>query len=95
MLPMLRVSLDMHAYGQKRLPQLRKLCRIHKVKQLDLFGSGTGDRFNIERSDLDFVVEVLPTAPRGLRGYFGFKFALEALFARDVNLVEAGTMRNP
>jgi uncharacterized protein len=31
-------------------------CRRHDVERLDLFGSAAGEGFDVEGSDLDFVV---------------------------------------
>jgi uncharacterized protein len=73
------------------------LCRRFHVRRLDLFGSAAGDGFDPARSDLDFLVEFDPTVPEALslRTFFGLKEALEALFGRSVDLVEANAIRNP
>jgi hypothetical protein len=85
-----------HPVIEDKLPALRELCRLHKVARLDLFGSAVGDQFDPESSDLDFVVEYLPTSePKTLDGYFQFKWALERLFGRDVDLVERPAVSNP
>ena len=49
------------------------------------------------RSDLDFLVEFDAGAPAALslKTYIELKEALEALFGRNVDLVEPGAMRNP
>jgi predicted nucleotidyltransferase len=77
--------------------ELRELCRRFHVRRLDLFGSATGDDFDAERSDLDFLVEFDPHAPEALssRTFFGLKEALEALFGRSVDLVEPSAILNP
>ena len=61
-----------------------------------MFGSATSDRFDPETSDLDFLVEYEKDA-RGVRfrDHFGLKFELEALFGRDVDLIEDGASKNP
>jgi uncharacterized protein len=77
--------------------ELEELCRRFHVRRLDLFGSATGDDFDAERSDLDFLVEFDPRAPGALSfdAFFGLKESLEALFGRSVDLVEANAIRNP
>ena len=47
-----------------RQEELRELCRWFHVRRLDLFGSAAGDDFDPARSDLDFLVEFDPQAPR-------------------------------
>ena len=72
------------------------LCRKYGVRTLELFGSATGDQFDPETSDLDFLVKLCSQEPiRHTDDYFGLKFALEALFGRDVDLVEDGASKNP
>jgi predicted nucleotidyltransferase len=75
---------------------IEELCRRYRVRQLELFGSAVGDRFDPQTSDLDFLVEFegLPPAEHS-RCYFGLLFALTDLFGRDVDLVETGAIRNP
>ncbi len=77
--------------------ELRESCRRFHVRRLDLFGSATGDDFDADRSDLDFLVEFDRGAPRAMsfKTFFGLKEALEALFGRSVDLVEPSAMLNP
>jgi hypothetical protein len=86
----------MHPLVQNKLPEIAELCRRYHVRRLDLFGSAAGDRFDPERSDIDFVVEYLPEAAKGFGGdYFALKEALETLFNRNVDLVSFKAIRNP
>ncbi len=76
--------------------ELRALCRRFHVRRLDLFGSAARGDFDPERSDIDFLVAFDRGAPQHpFDAYFGFKEALEELFRRPVDLVEAGAVRNP
>jgi len=85
----------MHPIVAERLPQLQELCRQYRVARLDLFGSAAGQGFDPARSDLDFLVEYLPNPEAdALEEFFGFKAALEKLFGRNVDLVEARAIRN-
>ena len=85
-----------HAVIESKRPQLERLCRAHHVRRLDLFGSALREDFDPQRSDLDFVVEFDPPAGgSGFDQYFDFKFDLEALFARPVDLIELPAVTNP
>lgn len=87
--PIMASVLDAH------LAEIPKLCRRYGVLRLELFGSATSDAFDPQRSDLDFLVE-FDADPSGLFDrYFGLKESLEALYGRPVDLVTAGSMRNP
>ncbi len=80
-----------------RRRELEDLCRRFGVRRLDLFGSAARGDFDPARSDLDFLVEFDRDAPGAMSfaTYFDLKDALEALFGRSVDLVEAGAIRNP
>jgi uncharacterized protein len=81
---------------QQRRAEVSELCTRHQVKLLELFGSAAGNEFDPQRSDLDFLVEFLPMPPSAhSRCYFRLWFALEDLFGRKVDLVEALAVANP
>ena len=85
----------MHPLVQEKLPEIAELCRRHHVRRLDLFGSAATERFDPERSDIDFVVEYLPEAREHYPdAYFDLKFGLEALFGRHVDMVMIKAVRN-
>lgn len=68
------------------------------MRVLEVFGSAADGTFRPESSDFDFLVEFFPLGlgPREhYESYFGLCEDLEGLFARKVDLVEAGPMRNP
>jgi predicted nucleotidyltransferase len=76
--------------------ELAELCRRFHVRRLEVFGSAARPNFGPARSDVDFLVEFKPDGPlKALDQYFGLKEALEALFHRKVDLVEAGAVKNP
>ncbi len=76
--------------------QLAELCRQYRVAQLDVFGSAAVGPFDDQRSDLDFLVNFQEDFPGGpFRQYFDFLAALQALFGREVDLVESQAIRNP
>ena len=82
---------------QRNLAQIITLCQKHKVLELYVFGSVLTEKFN-KRSDVDFVVvfdkQSLPLFIYG-DNYFEFKFALEDLLKRDVDLIEYNAVNNP
>lgn len=82
---------------QQKQQELAALCRKHKVRRLDLFGSAaTEDDFDPARSDLDFLVDFDSTGEPGLSDqYFGLWDDLKTLFGRDVHLVTSRSLRNP
>ena len=91
------ISLDsrINAALAGRQEELAEICRRHRVRRLDLFGSATTGADREPESDLDFLVEF--DSPPGAYAdtYFGLMEALERLFARRVDLVVASAVRNP
>jgi predicted nucleotidyltransferase len=81
----------------EHLAEVRALCEKYRVKRLAIFGSAVKGTFDPATSDLDFVVE-FDDALWGVDGwdaYFGLKFALKDLFAREIDLVEWSAVENP
>jgi predicted nucleotidyltransferase len=76
--------------------QIGEICRRHHVARLELFGSGARGDFDVSHSDLDFFVKFEDLGWRGsFRRYMGLKLDLEALFGRNVDLVEPDAVENP
>jgi len=76
--------------------ELLDLCRKYNVRRLDLIGSALRPDFDLNRSDLDFVIEfnnfiVENAADR----FLGLMIDLEDLFGRKVDLVSYPAIRNP
>jgi hypothetical protein len=74
---------------------IAKLCESHKVNHLYVFGSILTNKFS-ENSDIDLIVtfkeiELLRYADN----YFDFKFSLEDILKRPVDLLEEKAIRNP
>jgi predicted nucleotidyltransferase len=86
----------METLVESKRAAIAELSRRYRVRQLELFGSAIGDKFDPETSDLDFLVD-FETIPPGehARCYFGLLFALEELLGRHVDLVETAAIRNP
>ncbi|NVO29762.1 nucleotidyltransferase family protein [Hymenobacter lapidiphilus] len=77
------------------LNAIEELCQQHRVRQLFGFGSALTPAFGPD-SDVDLVAEFEPMPlEQYADNYFRFKFALEELFGRPVDLLEAQAVRNP
>ncbi|RTQ46000.1 nucleotidyltransferase [Hymenobacter gummosus] len=77
------------------LDAIKQLCQQHRVRRLLVFGSVLTDTFRPD-SDIDLVAEFEPLPLEDYAdNYFRFKFALEDLLGRPVDLLEAQSIRNP
>ena len=75
---------------------LESLCQRYAVRQLRLFGSAATGLFDLEHSDLDFLVEF--DRPEGMdkfEQFFGLQQDLVKLFGRKVDLVDWNAAKNP
>jgi predicted nucleotidyltransferase len=78
------------------LDDIRKLCGTFAVKRLAVFGSALNGTFDPDHSDVDFVVE-FERAGRtdGWHSYFDFKFEIETLLGRPIDLAGMAAVDNP
>ena len=75
--------------------QISALCARHKVDHLYAFGSVLTSEFNA-LSDIDLIVHFKPIDVREYAdNYFDLKFALQNIFQRPVDLLEAQAIKNP
>lgn len=80
---------------ESRRREIDSLCQRFKVKRMNVFGSAADGTFDLQRSDLDFLVEFLPLEPgEHADVYFGLLHGLEDLFQRRIDLVTLGAIRN-
>jgi len=78
-----------------KIPQVAQLCKAHHVKALYAFGSVLTERFD-SNSDVDLMVDFDKEAIEDhFLHYFDFKYSLEDLLHRKVDLLESETIRNP
>ncbi|MES2485112.1 MAG: nucleotidyltransferase domain-containing protein [Bacteroidota bacterium] len=80
---------------KKYISDINSLCKSHKVKSLYAFGSVLTDKFT-DQSDVDLVVDfnaidLLDYADN----YYDFKFSLQKIFNRDIDLLEEQAIKNP
>lgn len=74
---------------------INDLCKIHKVKSLYAFGSVLTNKFN-SNSDIDLIVDFsnIPVEEYA-DNYFDFKFSLQDIFKRPIDLLEEKAIKNP
>jgi uncharacterized protein len=81
---------------ERRRAELAELCRRYRVKRLDLFGSAARGAFQVDTSDLDFIVSFDGAGESGYATrYYDFAESLEALFGRHVDLLTERMIGNP
>ena len=75
--------------------EIARHCKTHKVKSLYVFGSALKDNFNKD-SDIDMSVDFENIAVEDYAdNYFNFKFALQDVLNRPVDLLEEKAIKNP
>ena len=80
---------------ENNIQKIVALCKKYKVGKLFVFGSILTNRFN-DNSDVDLVVDFDKVALEDYAdNYFDFKFVLEKLLGRDIDLLEDKAIRNP
>ncbi len=77
-----------------RADALGAFCRSHGIVELAVFGSGARGELRPD-SDIDVMARFLPSAHWDLYDFVAMRDELAAIFGRDVDLVEAGTIQNP
>ena len=78
---------------EDNLEEIGRLCRLHGVRRLEVFGSILRRDFDPLRSDVDVVVEFEPQVADSFANFLDLKEALEGVFGRPVDLVELGDLR--
>jgi len=75
--------------------EINVLCANHKVKSLYAFGSVLTPNFNTN-SDIDLIVDFKEIDVKDYAdNYFDFKFSLQDIFNRPVDLLEEQAIKNP
>jgi predicted nucleotidyltransferase len=74
---------------------LRELCTRYKVKSLYAFGSVLSNNFN-QNSDIDLIVHFKEIPVKDYAdNYFDFKYSLQNIFNRPLDLLEEQAIKNP
>ena len=85
----------MNSILKNQLDTIRSLCERYRVKTLYVFGSVLTPNFDTH-SDIDLLVDFLDQdALQYTSNYFQFKFELEKLFNRKIDLLEERALKNP
>jgi hypothetical protein len=84
----------MHPLIENNRDAITRLCRLHGVSRLEVFGSILRDDFDAGRSDVDVLVDFEPQAASSFTNFLDLKESLEALFGRPVDLLESRAIRN-
>jgi predicted nucleotidyltransferase len=75
--------------------EINTLCANHKVRSLYAFGSVLTPNFNTN-SDIDLIVDFKEIDVKDYAdNYFDFKFSLQDIFNRPVDLLEEQAIKNP
>jgi len=79
----------------ENISQLKELCKQYHVNRLYVFGSILTNRFD-RNSDIDFLVDfdnvdLFEYADN----YFDFKYSLQKLFQKEIDLIESKAITNP
>jgi uncharacterized protein len=74
---------------------IKRICSLYNVKSLYAFGSVISDQFN-EKSDVDFIVDFNAIDIKNYAdNYFDFKFSLQDILNRNIDLIEEKAIKNP
>jgi len=80
---------------EKNTVKIKSLCEKYKVSKLYVFGSVISSHFTKE-SDIDFLVMFDNVGLQDYAdNYFDFKFSLQDLFNRKIDLIEEKAIKNP
>lgn len=86
----------MHYIIENNLTELKEICRNFQVTRLYVFGSLGNDTFDINKSDVDLIVELEEQDPieKGEK-LMNLWNRFEDLFGRNVDLLSNVNVRNP
>lgn len=84
----------MHPLIQNNREAIARLCLLHGVNRLEVFGSVLREDFDADRSDVDILVEFEPSVAASFTNFLNLKESLELLLGRSVDLVELRAIRN-
>ena len=80
---------------KRYITDIAKLCENHKVRSLYAFGSVLTDSFN-KKSDIDLIVDFSNMEVEDYAdNYFDFKFSLQDILKRPIDLLEEKAIKNP
>lgn len=78
-----------------KIIQVKHLCKQYHVARLYVFGSILTDKFN-QNSDIDFLVDFDSVDLwEYADNYFDFKYSLQDLLQKEIDLIESKAITNP
>ncbi|WP_075603772.1 nucleotidyltransferase family protein [Saccharicrinis aurantiacus] len=81
-------------YLDQYIKEIKYLCKKHNVKTLYAFGSVLTDKFGLD-SDIDLVIDINSKDPLDYaENYFDFKFKLQELVDKPIDLLEEKGIKN-
>lgn len=79
-----------------RSKELIRLCKLYRVRRLELFGSAVRNQNESDIGDLDFLVEFADLNQNEYaETYFGLLESLQDLFNKRVDLIMLSAVKNP
>ncbi len=79
----------------KHITDINALCVIHNVRHLYAFGSVLTSTFDAH-SDVDLIVDFKPfDVALYADNYYDFKFSLQEILKRPIDLLEDKAIKNP
>ena len=90
------MNMFIHDFISQDIEEFRKLCIQYNVSALYVFGSAARKDFDLQRSDIDMLVEINESDPleKGEK-LLGLWDALEGYFKRKVDLLTETSLKNP
>lgn len=74
---------------------IKVLCALYNVKTLYAFGSVVSNQLT-DKSDIDFIVDFdAIDIEKYADNYFDFKFSLQDILKRPIDLIEEKAIKNP
>lgn len=86
----------LHPSVAQHIPRIRELAEEYGVDKLEIFGSAMTDRFDVEKSDVDFIVHY----PKGyefghfIDRFFRFEEDLTTILGRNAELVMTSALQH-
>jgi len=78
----------------KNIDKIKEICKKHNIITLFVFGSVLTEKFN-NQSDIDFIVSFdKQKITDYFTNFFDFKYSLEDIFNRKVDLLEEKPIKN-
>ena len=84
----------MHPLIENNRDAIARVCRLHGVRKLEVFGSILRNDFDPKSSDVDVLVEFDVQTADSFTNFLDLKESLETLFGRSVDLMELRAIRN-